>query len=73
MNEFPELMFRLWEFKVSHNQLLLRSSKKKFQSRNIDIAFVGVGYVEIPTKLDGITICQPSANEIDRMVGCSES
>ncbi|KHD06431.1 hypothetical protein PN36_12850 [Candidatus Thiomargarita nelsonii] len=53
--------FRLWEFNVNHNQLLLRSPQ------NVDIAFVGVGYVELPTKLDGITICQPSANEIERI------
>jgi len=67
MDEFPELMFRLWEFNVSHNQLLLRSPKKKFQPQNVDIAFVGVGYLEIPTQLDGITICQPSADEIDKI------
>ena len=38
MDEFPELMFRLWEFNVSHNQLLLRSPQKKFQPPNVDIA-----------------------------------
>ncbi|OQY50404.1 MAG: hypothetical protein DRR08_24675 [Candidatus Parabeggiatoa sp. nov. 2] len=67
MTEFFERTFRLWEFNVSHNQLLLRSPKKKSQPRNIDIAFVGVGYVDIPTKLDGITFCQPTADEIDRI------
>jgi len=59
MIEFHKRSFRLWEFNVNHNQLLLRSPKKKSQPKNVDIAFVGVGYVELPTKLDGITICQP--------------
>jgi len=67
MNEFFERTFRLWEFNVSHNQLLLRSPKKKLQPRNIDIAFVGVGYVDIPTRLDGITLCQPNDDEIERI------
>jgi hypothetical protein len=67
MIEFHKRSFRLWEFNVNHNQLLLRSPKKKSQPKNVDIAFVGVGYVELPTKLDGITICQPSADEIERI------
>jgi hypothetical protein len=67
MKESYERIFRFWEYNVSHNQLLLRSPKKKSQPKNVDIAFVGVGYVEIPTKLDGITICQPTHYEIERI------
>ncbi|MEN8216846.1 MAG: hypothetical protein ABFS56_10835 [Pseudomonadota bacterium] len=67
MDEFYQRTFRLWEFNVSHDQLLLRSPKKKYQPKNVDIAFVGVGYVEIPTRLEGIKICQPSKAEIEKV------
>ena len=48
--------FRLWDFKVSHDQLLLRSAKDNQHRENIDVAFVGVEYLELPTRLEELKI-----------------
>jgi hypothetical protein len=55
MQEFKR-SFRLWDFRVSHDQLLLRSPKNASAPRNLDVAFVGVEYLELPTKLRELTL-----------------
>ena len=48
--------FRVWEYDVSHKQLLLRSPRDGTHSKNIDLVFVGVEYLDLPTSLHGVTI-----------------
>ena len=58
--------FRLWDFRVSHDQLLLRSPKTAENPKNLDVAFVGVEYVELPTKLKELTVGEAGDNDFRR-------
>lgn len=62
MQEFQR-SFRIWDFRVSHDQLLLRSPKSASTPKNLDIAFVGVEYVELPTKMRDIKLCKAEVDE----------
>jgi hypothetical protein len=48
--------FTLFDFYISHGQLLLRSNKNIQESENIDIIFFGVKYMQIPVYLNGIAL-----------------
>lgn len=48
--------FRLWEYRVSHDLLLLRSPKNDQYRTNADVIFRGVEYVELPSLLKGLAI-----------------
>lgn len=48
--------FRIWDYRVSHDQLLLRSAKIKGYNENIDIIFYGVNYIQLSPELSGLTI-----------------
>jgi hypothetical protein len=56
--------FRLWDFRTSHDQLLLRSPRSTEDAKNLDIAFVGVECVALPTKLRDLSIDVPSDDEL---------
>jgi hypothetical protein len=58
--------FRLWDFKVSHDQLLLRSPKNAENPKNLDVAFVGVEYIELPTKLKELTVGEAGDDDFRR-------
>lgn len=49
-------IFRMWDYCVSHDQCLIRSSGEGLNSPNIDVIFYGVSYLEIPSLFDGIKI-----------------
>lgn len=59
--------FEVWEFRVSHEQLLLRSPRTKEQPRNIDVIFGGVDYMELPSKLGEIEIVEPTEADLTRV------
>lgn len=48
--------FRVWKYTVSHSMLLLRSIKTHDLPTRIDVLFVDVEHVDIPTNMDGLTI-----------------
>lgn len=48
--------FTVFDFAVSHGQLLLRASKDENNLKNIDIIFFGVRYIQLFTSLLGISI-----------------
>ncbi len=58
-----ERRFRLWDYRVSHDQLLIRSSKNGTNSKNVDVSFVGVEYVEMPTHMQELTISAPTPED----------
>lgn len=65
-------LFRLWDYNVSHNQLLLRSPRSPDVSKNIDIVFWGVQYIGIPTALAGIEIDEATTGDMqlaEQMLG----
>jgi len=48
--------FTVFDFNVSHSQLLLRSQKSEGNQNNIDIIFFGVSFLHIPSSIWGISI-----------------
>ena len=46
---FPGRTFQFWMYRVSHGELLVRSPRSsEGHETNVDIAFVGTDYVELP-------------------------
>lgn len=58
-----ERRFRIWDYNVSHNQMLLRSPKSPEVAKNIDIVFWGVEFVGIPTALDTVELALVEKDE----------
>ena len=48
--------FIVFDFMISHGQLLLRASKDENELRNIDIIFFGVRYIQLFTSFMGLSI-----------------
>jgi hypothetical protein len=48
--------FTLFDFLISHGQLLLRSQKSEDHENNIDIVFYDVAYLQVYRGFDGISI-----------------
>lgn len=60
-------IFKLWDYRVSHNQLLLRSPKTEAMPTNIDVAFVGVEYLDLPTELTSLALVPAEDSDLDRI------
>src|SRR5258708_7111455 len=58
-----ERKFQMWEYWVSRSQLLLRSRNASSQPRTIDLVFVSVDYIELPTLMSELEIVEASAEE----------
>ena len=59
MSEFEfesDRHFQMWKYGVSHAQLLLRSVKGAAHSTRIDVLFVNVKRLDLPTSLNGLRI-----------------
>ncbi|WP_286863369.1 MULTISPECIES: hypothetical protein [Sphingobacterium] len=48
--------FTVFDFTVSHGQLLLRASKDDRDNQNIDLIFFGVRYMQLFTSLFGLSV-----------------
>ena len=61
--------FRLWDLAVSHSQLLLRSPRidEDPSSRNVDLVFTGVFYLDLVDTLRGLEVENPSSEELVRL------
>ena len=57
-------LFQIWDYNVSHSQMLLRSPVSPGEIRNIDIVFWGVAYLGIPSRFQGIEVCEATAEEM---------
>lgn len=61
---FPDRDFQLWEYKVSHGCLLIRSPKGPEIAKNVDLICVGVDYLAAPRHIRGIELVEGTAEEI---------
>jgi hypothetical protein len=67
--------FQVWEYQVSHGQLLIRSPKAPATLTspelltNVDLVCVGVEYMGIPRSLDGIELMSPTPEEVRLLEG----
>jgi hypothetical protein len=59
--------FRLWDYNVSHGQLLLRSPKSQEHRRNLDLIFIGVDYAALSSTLAGLSVVQSTPDERHRL------
>ncbi len=59
--------FQLWEYRVSHGSLLIRSPQGAETKTNVDIVFSGVEYLAAPRILRGVEIAVPTKEEVRRL------
>jgi|GEM_PF-4634536 len=59
--------FELWHATPSLSQILVRSPKDANHDTNIDLHLLGVDYIELATRLEGIEITEPTAEEIEAL------
>lgn len=68
-----ERQFKLWDYQVSHGQLLIRSPKAPGDGdspellTNVDLVFVDVEYVAVPRILNGLELLPASPEEVAQL------
>jgi hypothetical protein len=67
MKTSSERAFQLWEYKVSHGSLLIRSPKAPGVSENIDLICVGVEYLAVPRHMKGLDLVEATPQEIKQL------
>jgi hypothetical protein len=60
-----EREFKIWDYNVSHNQLLLRSPASPIVDHNIDIVFWRVRFLLIPSTFFGIEMDLAFKGDVD--------
>lgn len=55
--------FQIWDYNVSHRQLLLRSPQTPEIFTNIDVAFWGVTFIDISSSLDGLSLSRAADDD----------
>lgn len=64
---YPDRRFQLWEYRVSHGGLLIRSPKGPSVSLNVDMLFDGVEFVSCRRLMRGIELLEASPEDLDRV------
>ena len=64
---YPDRRFQLWEFRVSHGALLIRSPKGPDTEKNIDLVFSGVEYLACPRMLRGLELVEAVSEDLQRL------
>jgi hypothetical protein len=57
-------VFQLWEYRVSHGMMLVRSPMSPTEKMNVDIMFAGVEYLDLPRFLRELEIDDPTDADI---------
>lgn len=55
--------FQIWEYTVSHGQLLLRSTKANIHKTQIDVLFKNVVFIQLPARFQGLTISEIASDD----------
>ena len=53
---FPDRIFQIWEYQVTHASMLIRSPKRKDDLENIDLIFSGVDYLNTSSIFRGLRV-----------------
>lgn len=64
---YPDRRFQLWEYRVSHGALLIRSPKGLDAEMNIDFVFTGVEYIACPRMLRGVALASATPEDMRRV------
>lgn len=65
--------FQVWEYQVSHQQLLVRSPKapatgtEPERRTNVDLVFLGVDYMCLPAWFRGLSLDQATPDELQHL------
>src|SRR5262249_3878557 len=59
--------FQIWAYHISHARMVIRSSRGEGHPRNLDMVFLGVDYLSLPSRLEGLEIAEPTAADLDRV------
>lgn len=51
-----ERRFQLWEYRVSHGSLMIRSPRAHDVEESVDVKFVGVEYLAVPRFFQGLRV-----------------
>lgn len=65
---YPDRRFQLWEYRVSHGGLLIRSPRGTSATNNIDLIFDGVELVCCARMMRGLEVVQADAGDVHRAV-----
>src|SRR5262249_19645254 len=58
--------FQFWWYRVSHGELLVRSPKTLQESRNVDLMFVDVAYVDLPRFIPELEVVESNDDDVGR-------
>jgi len=66
---YPDRLFKLLFFQISHNEMIIRSSMRdvlrgQYYDCNIDIYLGGVQYFDMPCRINGLIFKKPSPEDI---------
>jgi hypothetical protein len=61
---FVDRTFQLWEYRVSHGSLLIRSPQGADAKKNVDIVCTGVEYLAAPRFMRGVEVTEPTIEEL---------
>lgn len=70
LSQKSDRTFQVWEYQISHGQLLIRSPKAPAAESspelltNIDLVCLGVEYMALPRSLRGLELSAPTPDEI---------
>jgi hypothetical protein len=72
-----ERRFEIWDYTVSHSQLLLRSAKTNSEQTRTEVLFKGVKLMNLMTPLEGLSIekCSENSSQLSKLgypipIGC---
>ena len=66
VEKFAHRSFKLWEYVITFQQLLIRSQKTINEPTNVDIVFFATSYIEIPTGEGLFKLLRPTLEECNR-------
>lgn len=64
--EYTDRYFKLWDYVVSMNKLLIRSPKHGIE-KNVDVQFFGVKYLRLGTSFEGLTVTESTSWPFDEL------
>jgi hypothetical protein len=67
MQDFSQRNFQLWEYRVSHGSLLIRSPMGPGISENVDLVCRGVEYLSAPRHIQGLDITEATREELENL------
>jgi hypothetical protein len=71
--EVSDRVFKVWEYQVSHGQLLIRSPQAPAtntspeRTTNVDLVCLGVEYMALPRAFRGLALVHPTRNELEQL------